>query len=91
MVSPIDKVWLIDWTAGLAGAHTVADDIFISGKDETFKDAVKDDKKNLLALLVRCREKGVKLEKDKLKLNMSKVPYIDHMLTKDGLGLGNLR
>ena len=54
----------------------------------TFKDAVKNDKKNLLALLVRCREKGVKLDKDKLKLKMSKVPYVDHMLHKDGLGPG---
>ena len=45
-------------------------------------------KKNLLTLLVRCREKGVKLDKDKLKLKMSKVPNVDHMLTKDGLGPG---
>ena len=88
MLPSIDKVWLIDWIAGLAGAHTVADDILISDKDDTFKDAVKDDKKNLLALLVRCREKGVKLDKDKLKLKMSKVPYVDHMLPKDGLGPG---
>ena len=88
MLPSIYKVWLIDWIAGLAGAHTVADDILISGKDDTFKDAVKDDKKNLLALLVRCRENCVKLDKDKLKLKMSKVPYVEHMLPKDGLRPG---
>ena len=70
---------------GLPGVRTVADDILITGEGDTLQDAVKDHDKNLLALLARCREKGVKLNKEKVKLRMSEVPYVGHVLTKDGL------
>ena len=39
----------------------------------------------LLTLLERCREKGVKLSKEKFKLKMTAIPYIGHVLTRDGL------
>ena len=70
---------------GLPGVCTVADDILITGEGDTLQEAVKDHDKNLLALLARCREKGVKLKKEKFKLRMSEVPYVGHLLTKDGL------
>lgn len=70
---------------GLPGVRTVADDILITGEGDTLQEAVKDHDKNLLALLARCREKGVKLSKEKFKLRMSEVPYVGHLLTKDGL------
>ena len=70
---------------GLPGVRTVADDILITGEGDTLQEAVKDHDKNLLALLARCREKGVKLNKEKFKLRMSEVPYVGHLLTKDGL------
>ncbi|XP_015759420.1 PREDICTED: uncharacterized protein LOC107338702 [Acropora digitifera] len=70
---------------GLPGVRTVAGDILITGEGDTLQEAVKDHDKNLLALLARCREKGVKLNKEKFKLRMSEVPYVGHLLTKDGL------
>lgn len=35
--------------------------------------------------LVQCREKGIKLNVDKLKLRQREVSYIRHLLTSDGL------
>ena len=70
---------------GLPGVRMVADDILITGEGDTLQEAVKDHNKNLLALLARCREKGVRLNKEKFKLRMSEVPYVSHLLMKDGL------
>ena len=70
---------------GLPGVRTVADDILITGEGDTLQDAIKDHDKKLLALLARCRDKGVKLNKEKFKLRMTEVPYVGHVLTKDGL------
>ena len=70
---------------GLPRVRTVADDILITGEGDTLQDAVKDHDKKLLALHARSREKGVKLNKEKFKLRMTEVPYIGHVLTKDGL------
>lgn len=35
--------------------------------------------------LAQCREKGIKLNVDKLKLRQREVSYIGHLLTSDGL------
>jgi len=70
---------------GLPGVRTVADDILISGDGNTVEEAVKDHDKKLLTLLERCREKGVKLNKEKFKLKMTEIPYVGHVLTRDGL------
>ena len=70
---------------GLPGVRTVADDILISGEGDTVQEAVKDHDKKLLTLLERCREKGVKLNKEKFKLKMTEIPYVGHVLTRDGL------
>jgi len=47
----------------------MADDILIAGSGDTETDATVDHNKNLRALLHRCREKGIKLNRQKLKLN----------------------
>ena len=77
--------WLDQTIEGLPGVGTVADDILITGEGDTLQDAVKDHDKKLLALLTRCRDKGVKLNKEKFKLRMTEVPYVSHVLTKDSL------
>ena len=46
---------------GLPGVRTVADDILIAGEGDTVEDAVQDHDRKLIALLERCRGKGVKL------------------------------
>ncbi|XP_064629293.1 uncharacterized protein K02A2.6-like [Lineus longissimus] len=64
---------------GLPGIAAIHDDILIYGKDETDHD------RHLEALLQRCREKGIKLNRDKLKVRLNAVPFMGHILTDQGL------
>ena len=63
---------------GLPRLWTVADDILITDEGDTSQEAVRDHDKNMLTLLARCREKGVKLNKEKFKMRMS----VGHSVTK---------
>ena len=71
--------------SGLAGIAIVADDVLIYGRGETIEEATLDHDKNLLALLDRCRQKGIKLNANKLKLHLRSVSYMGHCLTDSGL------
>lgn len=71
--------------AGLSGVHVIADDILISGSGDSKAAAERDHDKNLLALLDRCREKGLKLNREKLRLNRESTIYMGHELTSSGL------
>ena len=70
---------------GLVGVHVVADDILITGQGETEEEALKDHDRNLVALLERARAVNLKLNPKKLKLRLSEVPYIGHLLSANGL------
>lgn len=41
--------------------------------------------RKLHSLLQRCREKGIKLNKDKLKLKQKKVTFMGHVISAEGL------
>ena len=41
--------------------------------------------RNLKAFLERARERNLRLYADRLKLKMTQVPYIGHLLTREGL------
>ena len=70
---------------GLCGVYAVADDALITGKGATYEEAVKNHDNNMLALLNRCQEKNIKLNKDKFKFKCKEVSFIGHTLTQDGL------
>lgn len=70
---------------GLPGIYIIADDVLITGQGETQELAERDHDEKLKAFLARCREKGIKLNADKLKLKQREVSYIGHLLTSDGL------
>ena len=70
---------------GLDGVHVIADDILIVGKGESDEAASQVHDRNLEALLKRCVEKSIKLNKDKIKLRCREVPYMGNTLTPDGL------
>ena len=70
---------------GLNGIHSVADDILICGKGDTYDDAVIDHNRNLTNLMQRCKEKGLKINKSKVKLGLEEVKFMGHTITKDGL------
>jgi hypothetical protein len=55
---------------GLKGIACIADDILIAGTGETEAEATADHNRNLRALLDRYRERGIKVSKRKLQLNL---------------------
>ncbi|XP_062499663.1 uncharacterized protein K02A2.6-like [Corticium candelabrum] len=70
---------------GLAGIYTIADDILVVGSGTTHDEARKDHDENLLRLLQRCRNQGIKLNKDKSYIATQKVAYMGHVLTSQGI------
>lgn len=69
----------------LKGVYCIADDALITGTGQTLEEAQRDHDANLIAFLNRCRQKNIKLNKNKLKLNRSSVTYMGHELTENGL------
>eukprot|EP00795_Rhopilema_esculentum_P002969 gene2969-1223_t len=52
---------------------------------ETYEEAVKNHDMNMVALLKRCQQKNIKLNKDKFKFKCDEVSFIGHTLTQNGL------
>ena len=70
---------------GLDGVMPIFDDILIFGAGDTEAEAMADHDAKLRALMQRCREKGIKLNKEKLKLRCKEVPFMGHMVLADTL------
>ena len=70
---------------GLKGVKTIADDMLVFGVGETTDEAVKDHNENLRQLMKRCKEVGLKINKGKAKLGLTEVPFIGHVISRDGL------
>jgi len=79
----IVQAWIHAALSGLNGVHCIADDILISGYDETI--AERDYDRNLIALLQQCQHKGLKLNRSQLRLNRESMIYMRHELTSSGL------
>ena len=65
--------------------YKIADDILITGRGSTMKEAVKGHDATLLKLLDWCQERNLKLNREKLQLKCSETPFIGHVLTPDGV------
>lgn len=70
---------------GLKGVASIADDMLVYGCGDTDEEALRDHDKNMIALLNRCRERDLHLNKDKLQINRQSTTYMGHQLTKQGL------
>ena len=57
----------------------MADDILVFGRDRKEHDA------NLLSLLERARSCGLRLNRDKCRFLEPELPYIGHLLTREGI------
>ena len=66
---------------GLADVMPIFDDILIFGAGNTKAEAMADHDAKLRALMQRCREKGIKLKKEKLKLRCKEVPFMGHVIS----------
>ena len=71
--------------SGLKGVYCIADDILITGSGDDISTATREHDANLIALLDRCRQKGIKLNRDKLNMNSESTRLMGHELTSDGL------
>lgn len=69
---------------GLPGVSVIADDILVYGCSDTME-AVADHDRSLALLLQRARKVNLKLNKDKVKLKLTSIPYMGHLLTNEGL------
>ena len=88
-ISPAPEIFqarIHDALSGLKGIACIADDILIAGSGETEAEASVDHNNNLRALLQRCRERGIKLNRQKLKLNRPTTVFCGHELSRDGVG-----
>ena len=70
---------------GLKGTEVIQDDFLIVGCGDTDDEVEADHDRNLKAFLERAHECNLRLNADKLKLKMTQVPYIGHLLTREGL------
>ena len=69
----------------LKGTAIIADDLLVFGEGDDIESATKDHDENLKNALQRARERNLKLNKEKVKLRMTEVPYIGHLLTSEGI------
>ena len=70
---------------GLRGVRSIIDDILIYGEGDTEEEAIADHDVKFRALMERCKERNLKLNKDKLSLKMKEVKFIGHLITSKGL------
>ncbi|XP_019614733.1 PREDICTED: uncharacterized protein K02A2.6-like [Branchiostoma belcheri] len=70
---------------GLEGIKPIVDDILVWGEGETMAEAISHHDANLKRLMQRCRERGLKLNAEKVKLRQQEVPFHGHLITSQGL------
>jgi hypothetical protein len=70
---------------GLPGVRSIIDDILIYGEGDTEEEAIADHDVKFRALMERCKERNLKLNKDKLSLKMKEVKFIGHLIMSKGL------
>ncbi len=71
--------------SGLNRVFAAHDDLLVWGKGETIEEASKDHDRNLENLLLRCREKDLKLNRTKVEFKKTQITYLGHVISKEGL------
>ena len=70
---------------GMESVHIVADDIMLYGVCCTDDESVADLDTKLHALLHRCRDPGIRLNKSEIKLRQKSLTFLRHLITDKGL------
>jgi len=70
---------------GLHNVEVIADDIIIFGTGDNEQEAETSHDCALRALLQRCRDRGLRLNKKKLRFKTKSVAYMGHILSSEGL------
>ena len=87
-ISSAPEVWqqkMNELVEGLKGVEVIADDFLICGFGSDKKEAILNHDVNLHMFLRRAQERGLKLNLEKVKLRLTSVPFIGHLLTDKGL------
>jgi hypothetical protein len=69
----------------LDGVANIADDILVFGCGDTVEEAIEDHNVVLRNMCQRARERNLKLNKKKLKLCLTEVPFMGFRLTQGGV------
>lgn len=67
------------------GVKPVWDDILIYGEGDIVEEAEEDHDRKFKNFLDRCRAKNIKLNPTKMRLKMTELPFMGHLLTTEGL------
>ena len=70
---------------GLTNIAIIADDMIVYGTGDTEEEAILSHDAALIALLDRCREINLKLNRKKLKVKLKSIGYMGHILSQRGL------
>ena len=70
---------------GLQGTLCIADDIVVYGVGKNNEEATRDHDKKLREFLIRCRDKGIRLNKKKTELRKSEINFLGYKITSEGL------
>ena len=87
-ISSAPEVWqrrMHEFVEDLEGVEVIADDFLIAGFGETDAEVNSGLEKNERAFFKKCREWNLKLNKLKLKGAQTKVRFMGHLLTPNGL------
>lgn len=82
-ISPAPEEFQRRLYTALGGLQGIVPIILIFGVGETKAEAIKNHDQRLLALLERCRNKEIKLNKEKCKFRRSEVSFMDHVISED--------
>jgi len=70
---------------GLKGVEVIVDDFLICGFGATKEETTASHDAKLQLFLERAKERGLRLNPDKVRLQLDSVPFIGHLLTDKGL------
>ena len=70
---------------GLEGVMCVAEDIIVYGTGDDIQHATEDHDKKLRELLLRCRKKGIRLNRSKCQFRTNDITFLGHRITSQGL------
>ncbi|CAL8130302.1 unnamed protein product [Orchesella dallaii] len=87
-ISSAPEVWqrrMHELAEGLKGVEVIADDFLIVGCGDEQDEANRDHDRNLIALLERARQKNLKLNAKKMRIKLTELQYMGHVLTPNGV------
>ena len=64
----------------------LADDILVYGTGDTDEEAEHSHDAAMIALFERCKERGIKIIKRKLRFKLDSVTYMGHTFIRNGVG-----